>query len=233
MGYTVYKHTNKINGKVYIGITSRKPEDRWENGNGYYGQPFYNAISKYGWNNFIHEILFEKLTEEEAKEKEIELIELYNSSNSKYGYNASKGGESANGMKHSKETKQRISASLKGREPPAKGKHWNEESRMKISGENSSWFGRKHSEETKEKMRESYRYRITDESRKKMSKNRRGKLSGKDNPHAKCVICINTGKVYDTIKSAAEDTGANQFKISDVCRGARKHTSGLRFKYAD
>ena len=84
-----------------------------------------------------------------------------------------------------------------------------------------------------EKMRESYRYRITDESRKKMSKNRRGKLSGKDNPHAKCVICINTGKVYDTIKSAAEDTGANQFKISDVCRGARKHTSGLRFKYAD
>lgn len=135
-------------------------------------------------------------------------------------------------MKHSKETKQRISASLKGRESPAKGKHWNEESRMKISEKIHLGLAGNIQKKLR-KMRESYRYRITDESRKKMSKNRRGKLSGKDNPHAKCVICINTGKVYDTIKSAAEDTGANQFKISDVCRGARKHTSGLRFKYAD
>lgn len=233
MAYTVYKHTNKINGKVYIGITSRKPEERWENGNGYYGQPFYNAISKYGWDNFTHDILFEGLTEKEAKAKEIELIELYNSSKTEYGYNASKGGESANGMKHSEETKRRISNSLKGRESPAKGKHWSEESKKKISGENSSWFGRKHTEETKEKMRNAYQYRITDETRKRMSKNRKGKLSGKDNPHSKKVICINTGKIYDTIKSASEDTGANQSKISDVCRGARKHTSGLVFEYAD
>lgn len=40
------------------------------------------------------------------------------------------------------------------------------------------------------------------------------------------------GKVYDTIKIAAEDTGANQFKISDVCRGKREKTGGLKWKYA-
>ena len=47
--YTVYKHTTP-NGKVYIGMTGRDPEDRWRNGAGY-GQtvPFARAIKKYGW----------------------------------------------------------------------------------------------------------------------------------------------------------------------------------------
>lgn len=231
MAYTVYKHTNKINGKVYIGITSRDPEKRWENGHGYYGQPFYNAILKYGWENFEHKILFEGLNEKEAKEKEIEQIELFNSSDTKFGYNASKGGESANGMLHSEETKRKISDSLKGRESPMKGKHWSEESRIKISGENSAWYGKKHTKETKEKMRKSCHYHITEETRRKMSESRKGKLSGKDNPHARRVKCITNGKIYETIKEASEDTGANRFKISDVCRGARKHTSGLVFEY--
>lgn len=232
MAYTVYKHTNKINGKVYIGITSREPEKRWENGYGYYGQPFYNAILKYGWENFEHEILFEGLTEKEAKEKEIEQIELFNSSDTKFGYNASKGGESANGMMHSEETKRKISNSLKGRESPLKGRRWSEERRIRISGENSAWYGKRHTEETKEKMRNSYHYHITDETRKRMSENRKGKRTGKENPRSKSVICIDTGKVYDTIKIAAEDTGANQFKISDVCRGKREKAGGLKWKYA-
>lgn len=34
MGYTVYKHTSP-SGKVYIGITKRKPEYRWNKGKGY------------------------------------------------------------------------------------------------------------------------------------------------------------------------------------------------------
>lgn len=233
MPYTVYKHTNKINGKIYIGITSRKPEERWESGHGYYGQPFYNAIEKYGWNNFDHEILFDGLSEEQAKDKEIALIEEYHSADTRYGYNASKGGESANGMKHSEETKERISRSLKGRVSPNKGILWSEERKKSVSGENSVWYGRKHTEETKQKMRNSYRYHITDESKKKMSKGRKGKCSGSENPNARAVICINTGNVYQTIKEAAQATGANQFKISDVCRGARKHTSGLVFEYVN
>ena len=44
--YTVYQHKNKINGKVYIGITSRTPEDRWgANGCNYKSSPhFYLAF---------------------------------------------------------------------------------------------------------------------------------------------------------------------------------------------
>ena len=51
--YTVYQHKNKINGKRYFGITSRKPEERWGyNGRNYKSSPhFYSAIQKYGWDN--------------------------------------------------------------------------------------------------------------------------------------------------------------------------------------
>ena len=68
--WCVYCHTNKTNGKKYFGITSKNPEDRWKNGNGYCNQiVFWNAIQKYGWDNFKHEIIVDNITEKEAKEK--------------------------------------------------------------------------------------------------------------------------------------------------------------------
>lgn len=65
-------HRNKLNNKVYIGITGRNPEIRWANGNGYkYNPHFFYSIQKYGWDGFEHIILDDKLTRDEAKEKEI------------------------------------------------------------------------------------------------------------------------------------------------------------------
>ena len=48
--YIVYQHKNKINNKIYIGITSRTPQERWgKQGCNYKTSPyFYNAIQKYG-----------------------------------------------------------------------------------------------------------------------------------------------------------------------------------------
>ena len=47
--YTLYCHINTINHKRYVGITKRKPEYRWNNGEGYVGcTAFYRAIKKYG-----------------------------------------------------------------------------------------------------------------------------------------------------------------------------------------
>ena len=92
--FTVYCHTNKTNGKKYIGITSKDPKIRWNKGLGYKkGQYFGKIIEIYGWDNFEHEILFQNLSKEEAQEKEIELIKLYKTNNPKFGYNRSKGGE--------------------------------------------------------------------------------------------------------------------------------------------
>ena len=113
--YIVYMHKNKINGKVYIGITCQKTNYRWGAGSGYKQQKkFYNAICKYGWNNFEHIILFENLTFKDAKEKEIETIDKYNSFSKDYGYNATKGGDGSNGVPCSEEKKIKISKANKG-----------------------------------------------------------------------------------------------------------------------
>ena len=86
--YKVYAHINKENGKAYIGISKQNLKTRWgKNGKGYSQQPkFYNAIQKYGWDNFIHCVLIENIeTQEEALDLETYYIEKYNSIDN--GYN--------------------------------------------------------------------------------------------------------------------------------------------------
>ena len=87
--YNVYYHKNLINNKYYIGITCQKPNHRWgKDGHNYSLQPkFFNAIQKYGWDNFEHIIYAEKLSQEQALALEKQLIEKYDSINC--GYNIS------------------------------------------------------------------------------------------------------------------------------------------------
>jgi len=91
--YCVYIHTNKINGKKYVGQTCQKPEKRWNNGQGYkQNSYFYRAIKKYGWDGFDHEIVAQGLTKDEANNFERVLIKELNSINPKEGYNLQDGG---------------------------------------------------------------------------------------------------------------------------------------------
>lgn len=108
--FTVYKHTTP-NGKSYVGITSKKTYQRWNSGLGYKNQKkFYRAILKYGWSNIKHEILFDNLTKEQACKKEKELIQKFNLTNPKFGYNCSTGGELISlGAKHSVNWKRKMS----------------------------------------------------------------------------------------------------------------------------
>ena len=114
--YCVYVHTNKVNGKRYVGITSQNVARRWRNGNGYYeNEHFYAAIQKYGWDNFTHEIIKAGLTKDEACALERSTIAKYNSDDWRHGYNKSSGGERpAQGVRHSEETKRKMSEAHKG-----------------------------------------------------------------------------------------------------------------------
>lgn len=91
MSLVVYKHTNKINGKVYIGQTGNYNK-RCTPGNYKGCIHFYYAIQKYGWDNFDHVFLKTNLTQEEADYWECYFIKLYQSTNPLYGYNISEGG---------------------------------------------------------------------------------------------------------------------------------------------
>lgn len=113
--YIVYKHTNKTNGKVYIGITCQRIRDRWKGGHGYRSQYFSRAIKKYGWDGFVHEIVAENLSKEDACELERILIKSYRSTETEYGYNQALGGDGG-GMynkHHSESAKKKISKARK------------------------------------------------------------------------------------------------------------------------
>ena len=80
-------HTSPCN-KYYVGITDQEPEKYWRNGKVYENNIYFaDAIKKYGWCNFRHEIMTDDITEEEAKKCRNFIIEKLQSNNFMYGYN--------------------------------------------------------------------------------------------------------------------------------------------------
>lgn len=111
--WILYRHTSP-SGKVYIGITSKTANKRWNNGRGYSNCTyFYNAILKYGWDNIKHEILFTDLDESRAKSLEIELIRHYKSLG--ISYNMTNRGDGYLGYTPPKEVRRKLSELAKNR----------------------------------------------------------------------------------------------------------------------
>ena len=138
----LYKITNTITKKSYIGWTGKTVEGRWKTHKtdalkNKENRKFYNSIRKYGTECWIVETLCEVSTIVEAKLKEIEFIAFFDSYN--YGYNSTKGGDGNNGIIMSSESNHKRSIALKG-----KAKNYD---RMK---------DKEHSEETKQKISKSH-----------------------------------------------------------------------------
>lgn len=204
--YCVYVHTNKTNGKVYVGLTGMKPEDRWRNGNGYHNKTYFkNAIDKYGWDNFTHEIIKDNLTKEDAANWEIYYISFYKSSDRRYGYNMSSGGENGGGHPQSEETRRKIGEN---------GYHY-------------GMLGKKLSDETKQKISESNMGRtFSDETRKKLSESalkNRGRL----------FLCVELNRVFDNLTDAHDVTTCPKGAIVLCCQGKQKQSKGYHWKYVD
>lgn len=217
--YIVYKHINKINGKVYIGQTALNVERRWRNGKGYKTGVFKKAIEKYGWDNFEHIIVRDKLSKEEANLLEVSLIRKYKELG--ICYNITDGGEGACGYKHTEESKKKISNRSKGKKIPEyikilvserfKGVALTEEHKLKIS---IALRGKSKSEEAKLKMKLNHSYHDLVE----------------------VIKCDKNGNIictYPSIAEASRDTSILQTHISRCARGKRPSAGGYKWKYKD
>jgi group I intron endonuclease len=148
----IYKITNLVNNKIYIGQTTGTIEKRWQRHNWQCtrkrnAMAITNAIIKYGKENFTIEEIDKAETIEELNEKEIYFISLLNSI-SPNGYNLSGGGGY---VEMSDETKLKISNTHKRKWK--EGNRISEETRKKLSDSHKGWIP---SEETKEKWRKAF-----------------------------------------------------------------------------
>ena len=243
--YCVYIHTSP-SGKKYVGQTGRTPEKRWgSDGSGYlikknnkYIQPaFANAILKYGWDNFQHEIVASNLTKEDADELEKLLISKLNTMNYKYGYNLRAGGSNG-GL--SEESRKKISESTKGEKSHMYGTHLSESTKKKISEFRK---GRLASDETRKKISDAnkgennhfYGKRHSEESLKKMSEAHKGAFMGAEHANARKVTQYSLQgdfiKTWDCMSEAGRELGISNHNIYSCCKGNRRTSGGFIWRY--
>lgn len=180
----IYKITNLLDNKVYIGQTNN-PGIRWSNHKSdaklnKRNYPLYNSMNKYGIDNFKYEAIQICNTQEEADQLEKDLITQYKSQDRNFGYNIAPGGSRVShsqetkdklsqqkrkfyqkrlqetGQKITEEERQKLSISHKGQKSANKGKQLSEKQREILR---QSHLGRVHSEEEKRKRSESLRLR--------------------------------------------------------------------------
>lgn len=204
----IYKITNLLNGKTYVGQTKRTLEERMSEHKRKGILPVDYAIKKYGIENFSTEVIDCAKTQEELDEKEIKWVAFYNCVKPN-GYNLTKGSRRTIGYEHTELSKEKMSK--------AKAEAY--------LGCGNPFYGKHHSEEQKKKwceMRKGMKH-LTEEQVKNLRKSH----------FTKSVRCVETGEVFDNIKEAAMKYKIVATHITRVCKGKRKTTGGYHWEYVD
>lgn len=169
---SIYKFTNLLNGKIYVGSTSnivrRQREHKCHSQYSKHTYAFYNSIKKYGWESFMFDVI-EVCCPLLRNDRENHWINYYHTLDKRYGYNLisadnhicteetrQKRSTSRKGKKASLETRRKISEAGKGRKLSDKTRENIRQGKLKQYKENGCKLtGRKHSDERKKKSSES------------------------------------------------------------------------------
>lgn len=232
--WTVYIHINKINGKKYVGITSQNPENRWgTNGCKYRKGYFRNAINKYGWNSFQHDIVATNLCETDAKIIEKKLIEVLNTK-APNGYNLTLGGDGTLGYSPTQETKCKMSKASKEK--------WRDkeflQKMIELRHNSNSVY---QSKEFKEKISSivrgeknpNYNHKWSDEQKNnlRIKQKQNPMYLNETNPNAKRIRCIETGEIFDCMKFAQEKYGLKTTGSFTAAIKKGKTAAGYHWEY--
>jgi group I intron endonuclease len=221
----IYKTTNLLNGKIYIGQTSKDLNTNYLGS----GKVVIKAIKKYGKSNFKREVLEECDSKEYMNNREKYWIQHFDSINRNIGYNVSIGGEGGNlGDK----VNQKISETRKNK-IPVKDINGNifliekDDNRFKIGelvgirkGVTAPNKGIPMSNQQKEKLKKPK----TESHKENLSKAKKGKC-------LKPIICLNNGISYSGSKEAAEKLGLKIPNVVAVLKGRASKTKGYSFQY--
>ncbi len=228
----IYKITNLVNKKIYIGLTKNPIQLRWkqhiDNTKSRRKKTYLsNAIIKHGKENFTIEIL-ETVPLEILKSKEIEYIALYNSRDRSVGYNVTLGGDGCNGApswckgltKDTNESVKRVSESQMGQNNSFYNKKHSDEQKAKWKrervGPNHGCFGKKRPDV------------ILKNKTMKISKLARLKISLS---RSKPIQCKETGEFFISILKAAEKLKICVTSIGDHLNNKQKNVQGYTFEY--
>lgn len=213
MIHYIYKITNKVNGKGYVGKHSTTDIN-----DGYFGSgiALKRAISKYGYDNFHKDILCYCKSEKDLNEMEVYKIEKHGTYRD--GYNLTRGGEGKLGYTPSLESILKASKSRKEyykNNPKAREKL----SRLakKRTGKNNPFYGKK----------------LSSNHIEKMTKARIDAIAGGNNPSARPVVCVEEYIRFSTAKEGSIAVGLKySTTILKCCKGTRKSAGGYTWKYA-
>lgn len=210
--YTIYKTTNLINNRYYIG--KHKTTDPYDSYLGS-GKILKQAISAYGSKNFIKEIIEVCDSEEHASIREREIVNeaVVADPNS---YNICLGGTGGN--IHTEETLRRMSANLKGNIPWNKGKKiWSEAQRKEI-GERNAARGPQSPETIKKRTDKTTGKTRTQEQKDKTSNTLKGRVFSEETKQRMSLAKKNTTWSKSRRDSCNPDKGykGDQWRIVDT-----------------
>ena len=229
--WTVYRFTFP-NGKVYIGCTEKPLNVRCKPERYMPYMRVSEAFKEYP-NDWKLETLSIWQTAKEGFDAEKEAIKAHDSMNPEKGYNTTAGGYGGQlGMNHTEEWKAENSRRMKGHVPSEETRAKQRTAmtgrkRLDLAGDRNGFTRKKHTAETRAILSEVGRTKVfTDDIRRRMSEGHKGKK--KYCP----VICVETGKRYDTVKQASQETGINVSCITSVAHGKGYTAGGYHWQLA-
>lgn len=194
----IYKTTNIINNKIYIGQDSKNNPKYLGS-----GTILNHAIKKYGKENFKKEILEYCTDKIDMDKKERYWIETLNSRDRKIGYNITKGGDGCLGC-----TNKGIIFTKEHRDNISKNHH-------DVSGDNNPMFGKNHSNNAKNKIKIANIGRIPSlETRIKMGEKKKGNSNNNSKLTEQQVLLIRDLWFID---GKPQTEIAKQFNVEKAC----------------